>query len=84
MMVDEAPDGMVTLGTDGLVEVAPMQEEVRSVIVRMPRPVYHGAFYFRLAARDETGGYTLAREVEFLGPDPKLLDEEFWREKPAH
>ena len=84
LLVEQAPDGMITLGTDGLVEVAPMQEEVRSVIVRMPRPVYHGVFHFRLAARDETGGYTLAREVEFLGPDPKLLDEEFWREKPAH
>jgi len=84
LLVENAPEGMIISGTDGPVEVAPLQEEVRSVIIRMPRAVYRGAFHFRLAARDETGGYTLAREVEFLGPDPRLLNDDYWREKPAH
>ena len=51
------------------------------VIVRMPRTAYTGKFRFRIAVRDEAGGYTLEREAEFLGPDPKLLDENYWREK---
>ena len=76
-----APAGIQSTGTDAPIEVAPMAEGLHTVIVRMPRAVYAGKFRFRIAVRDEAGGYTLEREAEFLGPDPKLLDENYWREK---
>ncbi len=76
-----APAGIQSTGTDAPIEVAPMEEGLHTVIVRMPRAAYTGKFRFKIAVRDEAGGYTLEREAEFLGPDPKLLDENYWREK---
>lgn len=64
-----------------MIEVAPMEGGLHTVIVRMPRAAYAGKFRFRIAVHDEAGGYALDREVEFLGPDPKLLQEDYWREK---
>lgn len=79
-----APAGIQSTGTDEAIEVAPMDEGLHTVIVRMPRAVYTGKFRFKIAVHDEVGGYTLEREAEFLGPDPKLLDENYWREKSTH
>jgi hypothetical protein len=83
LLVDGAPSGLVTSGTDEPVVVAPMAEDLHTVIVRMPLQAYKGSFRWRIAARDEDGGYILDREVEFLGPDPQLLNEDYWREKTA-
>jgi cytochrome c oxidase accessory protein FixG len=79
-----APAALQSTGTGEPIEVAAMDEGLHTVIVRMPRSAYAGKFRFRIAVRDEAGGYTLEREAEFLGPDPKLLDEHYWREKSAH
>ncbi len=76
-----APPAVQSSGTGAVIEVAPMEEGLHTVIVRMPRTAYTGKFRFRIAVRDEAGDYTLEREAEFLGPDPKLLDENYWREK---
>jgi cytochrome c oxidase accessory protein FixG len=77
----DAPAALESSGTGDLIEVAPMEEGLHTVIVRMPRAVYAGKFRFKIAVHDEAGGYTLDRDVEFLGPDPKLLQEDYWREK---
>ncbi|HLP02549.1 MAG TPA: cytochrome c oxidase accessory protein CcoG [Opitutaceae bacterium] len=79
----DAPAALQSTGTGESIEVAPMDEGLHTVIVRMPRAAYTGKFRFKIAVRDEAGGYTLEREAEFLGPDPKLLSEDYWREKPA-
>ncbi|HLP10180.1 MAG TPA: cytochrome c oxidase accessory protein CcoG [Opitutaceae bacterium] len=79
----DAPAALQSTGTGELIEVAAMEEGLHTVIVRMPRAAYAGKFRFKIAVRDEAGGYTLEREAEFLGPDPKLLNEDYWREKPA-
>ena len=81
LAVEGAPAGLLVMGLEDAAEVAPMEEVVHTVIVRMPRAAYAGKFRFRIAALDEAGGYTLSREVEFLGPDPRLLDDGYWREK---
>ncbi len=78
-----APAGLQATGTDTPIEVAPMEEGLHTVIIRVPRTSYAGKFRFQIAVRDDAGGYTLEREAEFLGPDPKLLDENYWREKSA-
>lgn len=67
------------LQQNGLTEpvtVAPMGEDVRPLIVMMPRRDYQGPFAFTLTMTDAAGAVSLAKEVEFLGPDARLLREE--------
>ncbi|MBK8475865.1 MAG: cytochrome c oxidase accessory protein CcoG [Opitutaceae bacterium] len=78
-----APAALESSGTGEVIEVALMEEGLHTLIVRMPRAAYAGKFRFKVTMRDEAGGYTLDREVEFLGPDPKLLQEDYWREKSS-
>ena len=67
------------LQQNGLTEpvtVVPMGEDVRPLIVLMPRRDYQGPFAFTLTMTDAAGAVSLAKEVEFLGPDARLLREE--------
>ena len=67
------------LRQNGLTEpvtVAPMGEDVRPLIVMMLRRDYQGPFAFTLTMTDAAGAVSLAKEVEFLGPDARLLREE--------
>jgi cytochrome c oxidase accessory protein FixG len=61
-------------GFDGAVEIGPMAEEVRPLILQVARTDYAGSFALTVNVTDEAGTSTLAREVEFIGPDPALLD----------
>ncbi len=70
------PPGAAQTGLDAPVEVAPMGEEVRPLVVVVPRSRYQGSFSFTIAVSDRAGAFELTRTVEFLGPDPKLLQEE--------
>ena len=70
------PDKAVTNGFDQPVEVGPMSEEVRPFIVQVPRSSYRGGFAVSLEIADEPGTFKLKHEVEFLGPDAKLLKED--------
>lgn len=71
-----APAALVKAGLGEVVELAPMAEEVRPVIVQMPRAEYVGPFAFRLRVTDEAQTFSLEREVEFTGPDAALLKED--------
>ena len=42
----------------------------------MPRLKYQGPFQVSIGVRDEAGKFHLERQVEFLGPDARLLREE--------
>ena len=67
------------LQQNGLTEpvtVGPMGEDVRPLIVLQPRREYQGPFAFTLTMQDAAGAVSLAKEVEFLGPDARLLREE--------
>jgi cytochrome c oxidase accessory protein FixG len=67
------------LQQNGLTEpvtVGPLGEDVRPLIVLQPRRDYQGPFAFTLTMQDATGAVALAKEVEFLGPDARLLREE--------
>ena len=81
--VADAPAELVATGTGEDFSVAPMAEELHTVVLRLPRSAYRGRFRFRIVAEDLEGGYSIAKALDFLGPDPKLLDEGYWREKPA-
>ena len=42
----------------------------------MGRAQYPGPFRFQLRVRDSTGRFDVSREVEFLGPEANLLEQE--------
>jgi polyferredoxin len=58
------------------VTVAPLAEQVSPLVLQINRKDYTGPFKFTVRVSDTGETYTLAREVEFLGPDARLLEEE--------
>jgi hypothetical protein len=60
-----------------------MGEEVRPLMLVQLRGTYTGPFRFTVVVRDAAGTFELRREVEFLGPDARLLQEDD-REKKLH
>jgi polyferredoxin len=85
--LQDAPAGVVQAGFEQPVELAGMAEEVRPLVILTPRNAYTGSFLFRVTVHDEADTYQLAREIEFLGPDPQLLreaDEDAVRDAAAH
>jgi len=68
-----APEGLRWSGWEDGVVVGPGAEEVRPLILFVPREHYAGKFRLRLVATGAAGGARIGREVEFVGPDPRLL-----------
>jgi hypothetical protein len=58
------------------VAIASLGEEVRPLILQVPRAAYAGPFRFTLTVTDPAGTFRISREVEFLGPEARLLREE--------
>ncbi len=81
LAVVDVPAGLLATGVGEAFTVAPMAEELHTVVLRVPRKDFGGRFRFRIVAEDLDGGYALEKRLDFLGPDPKLLNEEYWREK---
>ncbi len=73
----DAPAALVRTGLEGTVEIAPLAEEVRPLVVQMPRAQYAGEFVLTVRVADEAGTFSLERAVRFVGPDPELLKEDF-------
>lgn len=71
-----APAGVRQAGLEDPVQIAGMDEEVSPLVVVVPRGRYTGPFTFTVVVRDAAGRFELTRDVEFLGPDPRLLHEE--------
>lgn len=65
-----------TAGMEGGSELSPMDEQNATFVVQVPRASYTGAFPVILEIRAEPGAILLSREVEFLGPDPRLLHQQ--------
>lgn len=65
--------GVVTSGFETAVEVGPLGEEVRPYIVQVPRDQYRGSFVLKVQVVDQPQSFALKNEIEFLGPDPELL-----------
>jgi cytochrome c oxidase accessory protein FixG len=68
-----APEGLRWTGWEGGMEIAPGAEEVRPLILFVPRGAYAGKFRLRLTVTNAQGGARVEREIEFIGPDPRLL-----------
>jgi cytochrome c oxidase accessory protein FixG len=71
-----APAELMRTGLDGTVELAALAEEVRPLIVQVPRNTYAGEFTLNVRLADAAGTFTVERPVRFVGPDRKLLAED--------
>jgi cytochrome c oxidase accessory protein FixG len=64
------PAGATVTGLGAPVEIAPMGEELRPLIVQEPRSQSASAAAFEVDATDASGTFRLSRALEFLGPEP--------------
>jgi cytochrome c oxidase accessory protein FixG len=76
LRVESAPEGVKQTGFSGPVEVAAMGELVQPFVLQQDRRSYRGPFEFEVKIQDAGGTFHLEREVEFLGPEARLLHEE--------
>jgi cytochrome c oxidase accessory protein FixG len=78
----DAPVPLRLSGFTEPVSVASLGEEVRPLILLVPRTDYQGPFRFTVTISDTDRSFTISREVEFLGPDAALLREDNARPAP--
>jgi cytochrome c oxidase accessory protein FixG len=76
LQLANVPPGTQQIGFDRPVEIGPLGEIVQPLIVQEPRGAYTGPFHFSIRINDAANTYHLQREVEFLGPEARLLREE--------
>jgi cytochrome c oxidase accessory protein FixG len=76
LVLAEGPAGLQVTGFTDTVEIGPLGETVLPLVLQMPRSDYTGKFHLRVMVHDAERSYTLEREIEFIGPDPKLLRED--------
>jgi cytochrome c oxidase accessory protein FixG len=76
LRVDSIAPGLRQVGFDAPVEIEPLGELVRPLILVEPRRSYSGPFRFRVRMAAERQGFQLARDVEFVGPEARLLQED--------
>ncbi len=75
LSIEDAPPGLSVGGMEKTVTVQPQQEMQQSLLLTMTAADYTGEFKFRIAAKAESSGDAIRKEVEFLGPDPRLFKE---------
>ena len=74
--LEGVPAGIRQTGFAAPVTLAPLAESVSPLILLAERKNYPGPFKFTVKVTDAGHTFTLAREVEFIGPDARLLEEE--------
>lgn len=74
--VDGTPAGTRQTGFETAVSVPKLGELVQPLILQQPRASYTGPFRFTVTVQDAAGRFHLARPVEFIGPEARLLREE--------
>lgn len=56
-------------------QLEPSGERSVTWVVRVPREAYSGGFPMRIIVSAEPGGWQIERELNFVGPDPTLLEQ---------
>ena len=62
-------------GIDDSIQVEGMSEEMRPIALSVPRESYEGHFPVEFSLIDPDGHTIMSREVEFIGPDLRLLKQ---------
>jgi cytochrome c oxidase accessory protein FixG len=75
LSVNRAPASLVQNGLTSVLEVPALGEIVQPLVLQMPRRDFIGAFGLEIRIADVGGHFHLERDVEFLGPDPRLRHE---------
>jgi cytochrome c oxidase accessory protein FixG len=75
LQLDDTPENVRQIGFEEVVEVAPLAELVRPLVLQQSRENYEGPFHFSVRVQDEGKHFQLERKVEFLGPEARLLRE---------
>ena len=73
--VERAPAGLTHVGFLAPVEVPPLGEVVQPLVLQQSRAAYAGSFPLTVRAADLGGNFSQLRELEFLGPEVRLLRE---------
>jgi cytochrome c oxidase accessory protein FixG len=76
LTTEGVPAGVHLTGFDVPVLLGPQAEQVSPLVLTVDRKSYTGPFHFTVKVEDAARTYQLSRAVEFMGPDPKLLEEE--------
>ena len=71
-----APPNLRQAGMSAAIDVPPLGEIVQPLVLQQERHEYGGPFHFTVRVTDTAHTFQLQREVEFLGPEPRLLREE--------
>lgn len=74
--VNRAPAALRQTGLTAIFEVPALSETVQPLVLQLPRAAYTGPFIFEVRVEDEAVSFHLERNVEFLGPEARLLREE--------
>ncbi len=82
--LEHAPAGLRQTGLVGPIRVEALGEIVQPLVFQQLRADYHGPFLFTIGIADPAGTFHLERQVEFLGPDVRLLREEEEEKKKHH
>ncbi len=67
------PAGVRQTGFTESLNVGPMGESVSPLVLAVDRKLYQGPFKFTVQVTDAAGSFQMSREVEFMGPDARLL-----------
>jgi cytochrome c oxidase accessory protein FixG len=81
------PEHVRQNGFTAPITLGPLVEQVTPLIILVDREHYRGPFNFTVEVSDTAHTFSLSREVEFLGPDARLLredEEERKHRKDAH
>jgi cytochrome c oxidase accessory protein FixG len=74
--VSHTPAATRHVGFETAVEVPPLGEFVQPLVLQQARAAYTAPFKFEVRVADVEGKFHLEREVEFMGPEARLLREE--------
>jgi cytochrome c oxidase accessory protein FixG len=76
-LVGETPPELTAAGLDHDFQLAPLAEEQKALVLTLPESGFAGPFHFRVRVTDlQRGDSSLTGKMEFLGPDPRLNNDE--------
>ena len=84
LRLERAPTGLRQTGLREPVTVTALGEVVQPLVLQQPRADYRGPFLFTVRIQNSAGSFHLDRQIEFLGPDVRLLREEEEEQRAAH